>query len=162
MKKIAIALLLSLPLLTACNKQIHNIDRFPGTEVAFINDTEFDCTISWVDFEVKHIEESSLTIPAGGTYTQVFSSQPQDGLSADGHSNIIYAQSATFNFTKEGAPINRNYIVIREDTSRSVVTGVEWSSLPHFKEETIDIPNRYCCVMHIQLSDLLELSSSEE
>ena len=158
MKRLAIALLISLPLFTACGKQILTIDRFPSTEVEFVNDTEYDCTISWTDFEVKSIEEQSLTIPAGGSYSQVFPPTSQNGLSIDGHSNIIYAQSATFVFKMEDTAIYRTYTVIREDIGRTTVTGAEWSSLPHFKEETIDIPNRYSCVIHIQLSDVLYLA----
>lgn len=156
MNKLTIALFLSLPLLTACGKQIHNVDRFPSTEVEFINDTEYACTVFWTDFEVKHDEEQSIAIPVGGTYTQVFPPQSTDGLSTDGHTNIIYAQIATFFFNKEGASIK--YTVIREDLGRTIATGSDWSSLPHFKEETIDITNRYSCVMHIQLSDLIDLA----
>ncbi len=159
MKKMIYIFLMLSPILVACDNSVDilDVDRFPNHLFKYVNDTEYDCLIYWCDFGSDSMNEQQIAIPRGSTYTQVF---PQnEGLSLDNHSRILNAKEVKvlFYVYDEEIDIYSVYNLSRDEVSRKVVVGKEWSSLPNYKQETIDVPYNYSNVVSVQLSDVLNI-----
>ena len=160
MKRVSVITLtlIAILLFTSCKEKVLVVDRFPGMEVEVVNNTEYDCSITWMGYDQFADVEQTESIPAGMTFTQKMRSGTDGSVSIAGQSNIIYAQNAVFKFYNQDVDKGVVYSVVRDVTSRVVTIGKEWTELPHFSQNTVDEPGKYCLVIHLELSDILPLS----